>query len=60
MMVLKVLMILKDIELLCKGSNSVYWLVETTAAIKSEYRKILSDFFQVMSIVFYIFMSVIR
>ncbi|XP_053398020.1 DNA (cytosine-5)-methyltransferase 3B-like isoform X2 [Mercenaria mercenaria] len=46
MLMFKFLMILKDVETICKGSNSVYWLVESTAAMKSEFRKILSNFFQ--------------
>ncbi|XP_060595930.1 DNA (cytosine-5)-methyltransferase 3A-like isoform X2 [Ruditapes philippinarum] len=45
-MMFKVLDMLKTIQLICKGTNTVYWLVETTATMMSEYKTVLSNLFE--------------
>ena len=42
----KFLLILKDLEML-SGGYPVYWLLEATANMKSEYRHVLDSFFEV-------------
>jgi hypothetical protein len=44
---IKFWLIVQDIEVMCKGMNDVYWLVECKASMRTKYRELLSTFFEV-------------
>ncbi|XP_060578023.1 DNA (cytosine-5)-methyltransferase 3B-like [Ruditapes philippinarum] len=45
-MMIKFWLIVQDIEVMCKGMNDVYWLVECKASMRTKYRELLSNFFE--------------
>ena len=42
MLLLKFVTIVKDIEALSKGRNHVFWLLENTSAMQTDYKTVIS------------------
>ena len=51
MLLLKFVTILKDVEALCKGKNHVFWLLENTGSMLTDFKQIICTLLGVSSLI---------